>query len=72
MKEYLEKEVYSVNISDHITQQQFKEIMVSACQKGKESENMEAKDLINMIKEQIINVISSSRDDRRREQNCQS
>jgi hypothetical protein len=49
-----------MNISEHITQQQFKEILINAYHKGQESEFMEAKDLIKKIKEEIITVISSS------------
>jgi hypothetical protein len=44
-----------------LTQQQFKEIIINVCQTGQESEHMEAKELINKIKEQIISVISSSK-----------
>ncbi|MEX2461029.1 MAG: hypothetical protein WD469_06960 [Paenibacillaceae bacterium] len=49
-----------MNISELITQQQFKEILINACQKGQESEYMEARDLIKKIKEDIMNVISSA------------
>jgi hypothetical protein len=49
-----------MKISEHITQQQFKEILINAYQKGQESEYMEARDLIKKIKEEIITIISSS------------
>jgi hypothetical protein len=49
-----------MNISEHITQEQFKEIVLNVYQKGQESEFMEVKDFINKIKEEIIAVISSS------------
>lgn len=48
-----------MNISE-LTQQQMKEILLSAYKKGNESEYIEAKDLIEEIKQQIISVISSS------------
>jgi hypothetical protein len=49
-----------MNISECITQKQFKEILINAYQKGQESDYMEAKDLINKIKEEIIAVMASS------------
>jgi hypothetical protein len=49
-----------MNISELITQQQFKEILINAYQKGQESEYLEAKDLINKIKEEFITIISSA------------
>lgn len=40
-----------------LTQQQMKEIMLRAYQRGNEAENMGVKDLIDEIKEQILSAV---------------
>ncbi|WP_179232846.1 hypothetical protein [Paenibacillus rigui] len=40
-----------------LTQQEMKEIMLSAYQKGRESENIGVKELIEEIKQQIISAL---------------
>ncbi|MDQ0242569.1 ribulose bisphosphate carboxylase small subunit [Bacillus fengqiuensis] len=46
-----------MNISDKLTQQQFQEILFNIYKKGQESEKMEAAELINEIKRQIMSSI---------------
>jgi hypothetical protein len=45
-----------MNISE-LTQQQMKEIVLNVYQKGIDSKNMEARELIDEIKQQIISVL---------------
>lgn len=46
-----------MNIAEKLTQQDFREILLKVYQKGEESKNMEAIDLIEEIKQQIISVV---------------
>lgn len=44
-----------------LTQTHLKEILQNVKKKGEESEDLDAKDLINEIKQQIITAVSSSK-----------
>ena len=50
-----------MSISDKQIQQQFQEILINIYTKGQESERIEAIDLINEIKQQIMLVMNKSK-----------
>lgn len=46
-----------MNISEHLSQEKFQEILISVYRKGEEKENLRTIDLINDIKQQLISVM---------------
>ena len=50
-----------MSISDRQIQQQFREILLNIYTKGQESDGLDAADLINEIKQQIVSVMNKSK-----------
>ncbi|MGX2961374.1 hypothetical protein JNUCC23_19270 [Peribacillus sp. JNUCC 23] len=50
-----------MNISEKLTQQQFQDILINIYKKGQESERLEATELINDIKQQMMFVMNRSK-----------
>ncbi|ENQ3106089.1 hypothetical protein SAMN04488168_11436 [Bacillus sp. 491mf] len=50
-----------MNISERITEQQFKEILMYIYMKGEESNNVEVKRLIEEIKQYLISIMNTSK-----------
>lgn len=50
-----------MNISEKLTQQQFQDILINIYKKGQESEGLEATELINDIKQQMMFVMNRSK-----------
>ena len=46
-----------MDISEHLSQEKFQEILISVYRKGEEKENLRTIDLINDIKQQLISVM---------------
>ncbi|MEH7016224.1 MULTISPECIES: hypothetical protein [Bacillus] len=51
-----------MNISEKLTQQQFEEILMYIYKRGQESKNVEAKYLIEEIKQQLISITHTSKE----------
>ncbi len=61
METDLSKEGLNMNISERITEQQFKEILMYIYMKGEESNNVEVKRLIEEIKQYLISIMNTSK-----------
>lgn len=55
------KEGLNMNISERITQQQFKEILLYIHRRGHESKNVEVNHLIEEIKQYLISIMYTSK-----------
>ena len=55
------KEGLNMNISERITQQQFKEILMYIYRRGQESKNVEVNHLVEEIKQYLISIMYTSK-----------
>jgi hypothetical protein len=51
-----------MNISEQLTQEQFLEAILRAYQLGRENENMQAKEFVEVIKQQLLHATALSDD----------